>query len=61
MATSSIFKNFVISGREEVENFVKMLDSEPMPIPETSAEEISDTEEIKALLRAGLERLNKSA
>lgn len=61
MATSSIFKNFVISGQEEVENFVKMLDSEPMPIPETRAEEISDTEEIKALLRAGLERLNKSA
>lgn len=61
MATSSIFKNFVISGREEVENFVKMLDSEPMPIPETNADEISDTEEIKTLLRAGLERLNKSA
>ena len=31
MATSSIFKTFVISGEEAVSNFIDLLYSEPIP------------------------------
>ena len=45
MATSSIFKTFRIEGSTEVENFVKMLDAEPMPIPRMKGCLITDPEE----------------
>ena len=57
MATSSIFKNFVISGQEEVENFVKMLDSEPMPRPHPNVRHLTDPDGINAFLARGLKRL----
>ena len=59
MATSSIFKTFTISGPEEVENFVKMLDSEPMPIPESHARLVTDPDEIKDLLRSAVAGMKK--
>lgn len=60
MATSSIFKNFKIRGRDEVENFVKMLDSEPMPIPEANARFVTDPDEIKDLLRSAVAGMKKT-
>ena len=59
MATSSIFKNFTIEGPVEVANFVKMLDSEPMPVPECRYVEITDTEEAWKLLKAGIESMKE--
>ncbi|MBQ7168548.1 MAG: hypothetical protein IJR63_01430 [Synergistaceae bacterium] len=59
MATSSIFKTFTIEGPVEVENFVKMLDAEPMPIPESNAVEITDPEEAWRILRAGVENMKR--
>lgn len=59
MATSSIFKDFTIEGPVEVGNFIKMLDSEPMPIPRNIAVEITDTEEAWRILKEGLENMKK--
>ena len=59
MATSSIFKTFTIEGPTEVENFVKMLDAEPMPIPESNAVEITDPEEAWRILRAAVEGMKR--
>ncbi len=59
MATSSIFKTFVIKGKEEVEAFVNLLDSEPEPI-EPNARLLTDPKEIETLfirLKKGVERL----
>ncbi len=41
MATSSLFKTFTIKGPVEVENFVKMLDEEPQPIPPRISREVT--------------------
>ena len=59
MATSSIFKNFVISGRDEVENFVKMLDAGPMPIPESHARLVTDPDEINDFVKRALAAIKK--
>ena len=59
MATSSIFKTFTIEGPTEVENFVKMLDAEPMPIPDMSDCIIEDPEEAWRILREAAENMKK--
>ena len=49
MATSSITKNFVISGKEQVEMFVNAIEesarNRPVPIP-VAASEITDEAEL---------------
>ena len=50
MATSSITKNFVIRGKQEVEAFINLLDSEPEPMPKLNAKEVTDPEEIRRLI-----------
>ena len=59
MATSSIFKTFRIEGSTEVENFVKMLDAEPMPIPDMSDCLVEDPEEAQRILRECVESMAK--
>ncbi|MBR1437511.1 MAG: hypothetical protein IJ587_03140 [Synergistaceae bacterium] len=61
MATSSIFKTFTVEGPIEVENFVKMLDSEPMPIPRMKGHLITDPEEGWRILRESAEYMKKRA
>lgn len=50
MATSSITKNFVIRGKNEVEAFIKLFEAEPAPISKLEAMELTNSEEIKSLL-----------
>ena len=45
MATSSLFKTFTIEGRTEVENFVRMLDTEPVPITAFDVSRVNDSDE----------------
>lgn len=52
MATSSITKNFVIRGRNEVEAFMNLFEAEPAPIPKLDARELTNPEEIRSLLTA---------
>ena len=59
MATSSIFKDFTIEGPVEVGNFVKMLDSEPMPRPKASVKYITDPEEALRIIRQGVEYMKQ--
>ncbi|MBQ3646910.1 MAG: hypothetical protein IJM82_07460 [Synergistaceae bacterium] len=54
MATSSIFKTFVISGEEAVSNFIDLLYSEPIPHTRRSRR-VRDPEEIKEFFE-GLEK-----
>ena len=59
MATSSIFKNFVISDPEEIEAFANLFDSEPVPI-KSNCSLLTDKEELRKLfgmLKNGVERL----
>ena len=61
MATSSIFKNFTIEGPVEVGNFVKMLDSEPMPIPRMKGHLITDPEEGWRIMEAATKAMKARA
>lgn len=61
MATSSIFKDFTIEGPVEVGNFVKMLDSEPMPIPDMSDCIIDDPEEGWRIMEAAAKNMKARA
>ncbi len=61
MATSSIFKDFTIEGPVEVENFVKMLDSEPMPIPRMEGHLITDPEEGWRIMEAAAKNMKARA
>ena len=54
MATSSIFKTFVISGEEAVSNFIDLLYSKPHPHTRVSRR-MRDPEEIKEFCE-GLEK-----
>ncbi len=53
MATSSIFKNFVIEGEEAVSNFIDLLFSEPKPYRFDSDDSkfrlVTDSEESKKI------------
>ncbi len=49
MATSSIFKNFVIEGDEAVSNFIDLLFSEPKPYRDFNCELVTDREESKRI------------
>ena len=49
MATSSIFKNFVIEGDEAVSNFIDFLFSEPKPYRDFNCELVTDREESKRI------------
>lgn len=54
MATSSIKKNFVISGKEEVEAFADAVEAaanDIRPIAQISARKISDSKELNELMR----------
>ncbi len=59
MATSSIFKTFTISGPEEVENFVKMLDAGPGQRPHPHARYITDPNEIDDFVKRALAAMKK--
>ena len=59
MATSSIFKNFTVEGPVEVENFVKMLDAEPMPIPDMSGCLVTDSKKAWEILESAVEGMKK--
>ena len=61
MATSSIFKTFTIEGPTEIENFVKMLDAEPMPIPDMSDCIIEDPEEGWRIMEAAAANMKARA
>ncbi len=61
IATSSIFKNFVISGWEEVENFVKMLDAEPGQRPHPNVRHVTDPDEINDFVKRDLAAMQKTA
>ena len=50
MATSSITKNFVITGKDRVKKFVELLYSEPVPIEPSHSRMITDPEELKAMM-----------
>ena len=52
MATSSITKNFVITGKDRVKKFVELLYSEPVPIEPSHSRMITDPEELNALFEA---------
>ncbi len=50
MATSSIFKNFVIEGEEAVSNFIDLLFSEPIPRdPMPNVRIVEDDEELRRI------------
>lgn len=54
MATSSITKNFVISGQEQVEKFIAALEAsanDKTPRVQVAARELTDPEEIAELMR----------
>ena len=56
MATSSIFKNFVIEGEEAVSNFIDLLFSEPIPRdPMPNVRIVEDDEEVRRIFE-GWER-----
>ena len=53
MPTSSITRNFVITGKDKVEAFVNVLEESAkanVPLREVSARQLTDTKEIKALM-----------
>ncbi len=53
MATSSITKNFIISGQEQVEMFIDALEAsanDKTPRVQVNVRELTDKDEIKALL-----------
>ena len=53
MATSSIFKNFVIEGEEAVSNFIDLLFSEPIPRdPMPNVRIVEDDEEVRRIFEA---------
>lgn len=61
MATSSIFKDFTIEGPVEVGNFIKMLDSEPMPIPRMEGCIIEDPKEGWRIMEAAAKAMKERA
>ena len=53
MPTSSITRNFVITGKDKAEAFVNVLEESAkanVPLREVSARQLTDTKEIKALM-----------
>ena len=61
MATSSIFKDFTIEGPVEVGNFIKMLDSKPMPIPRMEGCIIEDPKEGWRIMEAAAKAMKERA
>ena len=59
MATSSIFKNFVIEGDEAVSNFIDLLFSEPKPYRDFNCELVTDREESKRIFESWEKTLAK--
>lgn len=54
MATSSITKNFVISGKEQIEAFADAIEASAnnmTPLSPVSAKQIRGTEELKRLMK----------
>ena len=60
MATSSIFKTFVISGEEAVSNFIDLLYSEPHPLENPERYHIvDDPEEVRKFFEGWEKNLAK--
>lgn len=58
MATSSIFKTFVISGEEAVSNFIDLLYSEPHPLENPERYHIvDDPEEVRKIFEGWEKKL----
>lgn len=54
MATSSITKNFIVAGAEQVERFVDAIEASvnnPAPRRQTSADFLTDKEEIREFMK----------
>ena len=59
MPTSSITRNFVITGKDKVEAFVNALEESAkanVPLREVSARQLKDPKEIKALMMKAKKR-----
>lgn len=51
MATSSITKNFFIRGKEQVDDFIDLLSSEPKPLRPSKAEFITNPDTARWILK----------
>lgn len=60
MATSSITKNFFIRGKEQVNAFINLLESEPVPIQSSSAEFVTSSEKVREIFDAWENNVNKT-
>ena len=59
MATSSITKNFFIRGKEQINTFINLLESEPVPIQPFSAEFVTNSEKVRQIFNAWENNVNK--
>ena len=63
MATSSITRNFVITGKDKVEAFANALEESAnafVPERKVSARQLTDSDEIKALMMKAKEKKGKN-
>ena len=62
MPTSSITRNFVITGKDKVEAFANALEESAkadVPLREVSARQLTDPKEIKALMMKAKKRIEE--